>query len=75
MIEIVFQNSAAISLGNAQTYGKGPYQSGAIAYMYHREDGGEASEEEITRLRQRISMMHLSKKKLRPRRKFLGKEN
>ncbi|MBM6829600.1 DUF1835 domain-containing protein [Anaerotignum lactatifermentans] len=50
MIEIVFQNSAAISLGNAQTYGKGPYQSGVIAYMYHREDGGEVSEEEIARM-------------------------
>lgn len=50
MIEIVFQNSAAISLGFAQTYGKGPYQSGDIAYMYHREDGGEVSEEEIARM-------------------------
>lgn len=52
MIEIVFQNSAAISLRFAQTYGKGPYQSGAIAYMYHSEDGGEVSEEEIARMRE-----------------------
>lgn len=51
-MEIVFQNSAAISLGFAQTYGKGPYQSGAIAYMYHREDGGEGSEEEIARMQE-----------------------
>ena len=47
MVEVVFGDSAAGSLKLAQSYGKGPYRSGAIGVILLRKDGREATEAEI----------------------------
>ena len=53
MIEIVFGDSAAGSLKQAQHFGKGKYHSGAIGVILSGSDGCKPTKEEIEQAKRR----------------------